>query len=558
MSHPTLNVVLCWHLHQPYYYNLLKQTYQLPWTYLHGIKDYVDMVAHLEENPAAKAVINFAPILLEQLDDYAKTIQAFLQENTPLIDPLLATLAGQIQPKDTEARLQLIEQCLRANRERLIQRFAPYQQLVDIAEWVREHPPAVDYLNAQFYQDLIIWYHLAWLGETVRRQNPLVQALIAKERNYSVADSRDLLTIIGELLASIIPRYRALAEQGQIELSFTPYAHPIIPLLLDLNSARETLVDSALPQLSQYPDGAKRAHWHIEEGLKTLQYYFGTLPVGCWVAEGGISDETVYMLEKHNIQWVASGGVVLHNSLRQAEMVQQTMYRSYQLPNSQTQCFFRDDQLSDLIGFQFSNWHSDDAVAHLIHQLENIANTQPEARTVSIILDGENAWEYYPENGYHFLSALYRELAKHPRLNLTTFNTCLMDKAVALPHLVAGSWVYGTFSTWIGDKDKNRAWDMLGEAKMAFDQRINQIPFTQRALAEKQLAICEGSDWFWWFGDYNPSEAVRDFDQLYRTHLSNLYVYLGITPPSYLQHAFSTGTGDPAMGGTMRPAQENT
>ncbi|EIJ43846.1 alpha-amylase/alpha-mannosidase [Beggiatoa alba B18LD] len=556
MSDTPLNIVLCWHLHQPYYYNQLTQQYQLPWTYLHGIKDYVDMAAHLEANPSAKAVINFAPTLLEQLDDYAININAFLQENAPLHDPLLVALASQAHLKNSETRLQLVEQCLRANRERLIQRFAPYQQLVGIAEWARQHPPAIDYLNEQFCRDLVVWYHLAWMGETVRRQHTGIQALIEKECNYTLEDCLSLLIIIQQLLAGIIPRYRALLEKGQIELSFTPYAHPILPLLLDLNSAREALPDSALPNLAQYPDGVERARWHIQQGLATIEHYFGQRPTGCWVAEGGISDATVRLLDTEKMPWVASGETVLHNSLYRAGMQPNSLYKPYQLPNTQTCCFFRDDHLSDLIGFQFSQWHADDAVAHLVHQLETIADTQPQAQTVAIILDGENAWEYYPENGYYFLSALYRTLAKHPRLRLSTFQEACSTPAERLPHLVAGSWVYGTFSTWIGDKDKNRAWDMLGDAKQMFDQRIKQIPVKQRALAEKQLAICEGSDWFWWFGDYNPSDAVRDFDQLYRTHLHNLYHYLSVPPPAYLQHVFSVGSGAPAMGGTMRPAQE--
>jgi alpha-amylase/alpha-mannosidase (GH57 family) len=224
--------------------------------------------------------------------------------------------------------------------------------------------------------------------------------------------------------------------------------------------------------------------------------------------------------------------------------------------------FFRDDGLSDLIGFTYSDWHADDAVANLIKHLENIAAAcqhEPN-RLVSIILDGENAWEYYPENGYYFLHALYSKLASHPSLELTTYSECLQQhcEVSTLSHVVAGSWVYGTFSTWIGEPDKNRGWDMLGDAKHAFDASVaaGQLDERHRRLAEEQLAICEGSDWFWWFGDYNPAESVRDFEHLYRLHLSNLYQILGAEPPAYLSEVFTHGSGTPAMGGTMRKGQE--
>jgi alpha-amylase/alpha-mannosidase (GH57 family) len=178
---------------------------------------------------------------------------------------------------------------------------------------------------------------------------------------------------------------------------------------------------------------------------------------------------------------------------------------------------------------------------------------------VSIILDGENAWEYYPANGYYFLSALYKKLAEHPQLELTTFSDFIThNKPIGnLPRLVAGSWVYGTFSTWIGDPDKNRGWDMLGDAKHVFDRVVasKRLNKQQLAAAEHQLAICEGSDWFWWFGDYNSADSVSDFERMFRMHLVHLYQILGENPPEYLSHTFTHGSGSPAAGGTMRPGQ---
>ncbi|KHD10060.1 glycoside hydrolase [Candidatus Thiomargarita nelsonii] len=562
-----LKVVLCWHMHQPAYYDWHNEQYQLPWTYLHGIKDYVDMAAHLEAVPNARAVVNFAPTLLVQLDDYVQQINAFLRDATPIRDPLLA--AFNSHPAHTpflstsneetsplvEARLTLIDQCLRANEERLIQRFKPYQELAELAVQLKQSPKLVTYLDEQYIIDLLMWYHLAWLGETVRRSDDRVKALIEKGREFNETDRRQLLEIIGELLSEIIPRYKALAEQGQIELSVTPYAHPIMPLLLDTFSAREALPDINLSGIGCYPDGKDRVRWHMREGIKTFEQYFGFTPQGCWPSEGSVSEISVRLMEEFGIRWVASGTNVWNNSM--AGQDHQSLHRPYSLANSSVRCFFRDDNLSDLIGFEFSKWHANDAVAHLVHHLENIAASQSGAQVASIILDGENAWEHYPENGYHFLSALYEKLSEHPKLELTTFSQCLNAGVAELPTIVAGSWVYGTFSTWIGSPDKNRGWEMLIEAKHVFDHVVPRLDPKTREAASRQLAICEGSDWCWWFGDYNASDTVHDFDRLYRLHLAQLYRLLGETPPDYLGHAFTYGGGSPAISGTMRKGQEN-
>ncbi len=566
MSTEKLKVVFCWHMHQPSYFN--GDTYQLPWTYLHGIKDYVDMIAHLEAVPQARVVVNFAPTLLEQIDDYQRNIQQFLQQNfsgvidySLLRDPLLMQLA-QIPlfsdaPIDRlKQRQQLIEQCLKINRERLINRFPAYQRLVQIAEQAKTQEDLLGYLDEQFFIDLVMWYHLAWLGETVRRTHPLVQRLITKAVYFNQTDRLQLLEIIGVLLASIIPRYKALADSGQIELSFTPYAHPIIPLLLDPKCARESVPNAILPQNSEYPEGKQRARWHLSHGLEVFKKYFGFYPIGCWPSEGGVSTATVRLMEEFGVRWVATGETVLHNSLQKAGQ-NRHLHQSYHLQNGTVRCFFRDDRLSDLIGFEYSKWHGDDAVANLIYHLETLANSlhNKAERVVSIILDGENAWEYYPNNGYYFLSALYQKLAAHPQIEMSTFKQCLAQPALVLPELVAGSWVYGNFATWIGDKDKNRGWDMLIESKKLYDCCKKRMTFNQCELAEQQLALCEGSDWFWWFGDYNPAGSVKDFDALYRAHLRNLYRLLNKASPYYLYEAFTHGGGNTEAGGTMRRGQ---
>ncbi|MBK1734163.1 glycoside hydrolase [Halorhodospira abdelmalekii] len=565
-------------MHQPHYANPTTGDYELPWAYLHGIKDYTDMVAHLEAHPEARAVVNFSPVLIEQIEDYAEQISAFLADGRPLRDPLLRALALPTLASTEEARQQLLEQCRRINRPRLVDPFPAYQQLMALSDLFVQQPESVRYLNDRFFADFVTWYHLGWLGETVRSRDPRAQRLIEKGSDFTLHERRELLSLIGEELAAVLGRYRALAEAGRIELSMTPYAHPILPLLIDLQSAREAWPEVVMPEaIERYPGGEERARWHLSYGLECFERAFGQRPSGCWPSEGALSEPTLKLLAEYGFRWAASGGAVLDHSLNAtavpAEARNGNLHRAYivapaaeslaesSAPSSTAEaaalrCFFRDDGLSDAIGFTYSDWHGDDAVANLISHLEEIAavSSEPHEAVISIIMDGENAWEHYPANGYYFLDGLYRRLSEHPRLQLSTFAEA--SAAVTprrLERLVAGSWVYGTLSTWIGEIDKNRGWELLGEAKACFDAHIDQLGGEERARAEQQLAICESSDWFWWFGDYNPEEVVRDFDFLYRVQLTALYQMLGVEPPEHLSAPFAhRGTGDPALGGVMR------
>ncbi len=560
-----LKVVLCWHMHQPEYRDLISGESLQPWTYLHAIKDYSDMAAHLESVPGATAVVNFSPVLLLQLEEYANQVAAHRALGEPLHDSLLATLTPAGIPDNLAAREQVIRECLRVNRERIIERFAPFNDLATLAAGFLK-PGAVRYAARDFLVDLTVWYHLGWLGESVRQSDQRVAALVAKARDFDDADRRQLLEVIGDLLIGIVPRYRALAMAGKVELSVTPYGHPILPLMLDFRAARDAQPDCVLPSDAAYPGAQARVRWHLAAAVELFERVFGMRPQGCWPSEGAVSDTALAHIEDAGFHWAATGELVLRNSLTryqrwQGEEQVASLHRPYRLSGRRLNVFFRHDALSDLIGFSYSKWHGDDAAANLTTHLEHLADVfdgQPD-RVVAIILDGENAWEYYPFNGDFFLSALYKRLTSSARLELTTFARCVgAMQAVELPSIVAGSWVYGTFSTWIGESAKNRAWEMLCDAKRVFDQVSNAGTLTTNEMgaAERQLAVCEGSDWCWWFGEVNTAEQVATFDGLYRRHLTNLYTLLKHAPPAYLAEPFAHGRGTPELGGVMRRAQE--
>ena len=565
MAAARLPVVLLWHMHQPQYCDALTGRYVLPWTYLHSVKDYTDMAAHLEAIPEARAVVNFTPVLLEQIEALSRAVAEHLRGGAPLPDPVLALLGPDPVPSEPAARLESLRACLRAQRKQMIERFGPYLELASIADTLAT-AERVNYASDQFIQDLAVWYHLAWMGETVRRSDSLVSRLTEQGRSFTAEQRRDLLRLIGTLLANLVPRYRRLSEQGQCELSVTPYGHPIMPLLFDFQSAREAMPNLPLPKQPVYPGGKERAEWHVREGLRLFTQTFGSRPVGCWPSEGAVSRATLELLERSGFKWVASSANVLHGSLQRTaaqapqppSLDAQVFNRPYRLAGSSLLQFFREDTLSDLIGFTYATWHGDDAAHNLVDALGQLARqyTTTPGHVVLIALDGENAWEHYPFNGYYFLRALYTLLAAHPQLELTTLGACVARglTPITLPRLMAGSWVHGTLTTWMGDAAKNRAWDLLCDAKLAFDATLasGSLDAAGQRAAERQLALCEGSDWFWWFGDYNPAEAVSQFDSLYRRQLARLYERLGRAAPPSLSRPIATGSGSPEHGGVMR------
>jgi alpha-amylase/alpha-mannosidase (GH57 family) len=599
---PGVDLLLMWHMHQPDYRDRSTGLFTMPWVYLHATKDYSDMAWHLEQNPAMRAVVNFVPVLLDQIEDYCDQFAT-----GELRDPLLRLLARDENTPLTEAeRERAFGQCFRANHHRLIAPFPPYKHLFDMFQAMEaQGKDSLLYLSDQYVRDLVTWYHLSWTGETVRRESEFIAQLMAKGTAFTHADRTALLGVIGEVVAQIIPRYRALAQRGQVELTSTPHCHPLAPLLLDFRSALDALPDAPLPKAESYPGGRERVCAHIDSALASHQRRFGAPPLGIWPAEGALSSSFAALLAARKVRWTASSEGVLGNSLRAATQsaapaanpapakapvapadLAHRPYRARAIAPGML-FFFRDDRLSDLIGFVYSKWHGRDAANNFVHELEAIATKSAGGPRplVSVILDGENAWEYYPYNGFFFLSDLYKGLSNHARIRTVTgadVVAAVDARAQAgpsgkpgraagelaasigeIPFLAAGSWVYGNLATWIGSRDKNLAWDLLCAAKQRYDEVLaaGQLDDHQRSQALAQLADCEASDWFWWPGDENPSASVLAFESLFRSKLANLYRFLHSPVPEALAHSFSAGSspgGNSAeAGGTMRRGSQS-
>lgn len=548
------DLAFLWHMHQPDYRHPVTGHFTRSWVLLHAIKDYADMASHLEHHPGVRCTVNFVPLLLDQIEDYCEQL-----ESGEWRDVLLRILDWP-DPNtlpDTD-RTWLVDIAFRGHAPSMLEPFAPYRQLHDLMHFIQTHDGnGLKYLSSQYFFDLATWYLLAWTGEAMRRAGGVIPTLMAKGSNFDRPDRQALLSELARVMKSLIPRYRALAERGQIELSCSPSHHPMAPLLLDFNTAREALPDCLLPSAPEYPGGRSRVESHLRAARDSHCRRFGQPPAGLWPAEGALSAAFVKQIAEAGFKWTASSqGVLIHSAGDPANTG--IPWQAPEGMSGDITLFFRNDYLSDMIGFEYAKWHGRDAAQHLMAEV-NALHQQNKRNLIPIFLDGENAWQYYPYNAWYFFSDLYEALEKNGDIRTVTLSEACTehrDRRDRLPRLIAGSWVYGTLSTWIGTPDKNRAWELLCDIKQSVDRVLDggRMPAEQRAKIMHRLAVCESSDWFWWLGDYNSPESVDYFDTLFRDNIKALYRLLELPVPASLEHPISRGAGTPESGGTMRRA----
>jgi alpha-amylase/alpha-mannosidase (GH57 family) len=537
---PTLRVILLWHQHQPFYKDLVTGEYRLPWVRLHALKDYYGMVKLLDEFPNVHQNFNLVPSLVAQIQDYvAGTAQDPFQE-------VASKPAKDLTENERRFALQYLFQ---ANPQNLIGRYPRYKELW---ERFREHGNQPDraerYFQPQDFTDLQVLSQIAWFDEFFLEEKDIA-ALVRKGHNYSLDDQKFVIARERELLARVLPAHAAAAEKGSIEISATPFYHPILPLLCDTSAGAVSTPGLPLPQNRfRHPEDARE---QLRRGLDLHQQVFGVRPKGVWPSEGSVSEEALAIAHSLGVQWMATDEGVLGRSTglffardgngRLPGHLAEQLYNIYRYENGSTamHLVFRDHTLSDLIGFVYSGMPPADAARHLINNIKDAAKPvldKGRDAVVSIILDGENAWEYYPKSGREFLRRFYDGLQREPGLEAVT-----MSEAIArhqdfgqLNSLVPGSWINANFNVWIGAPEDNRAWDYLHHARDYYASNAARASEAQRQLAFDEILIAEGSDWNWWYGPEHHSANDRDFDELYRKHLSNVYQALGATAPDYL------------------------
>jgi alpha-amylase/alpha-mannosidase (GH57 family) len=540
MSDP-LYITFLWHMHQPYYKEPNRGEYVLPWTYLHAVKDYYDMAAIVDDTPGARVVFNLVPSLLEQLTEYA---------TGSAVDPFL--VRGAMAPADMtqEDRLFVVENFFSANRQRMIEPHRRYLELLYMAgDGDGKHSERLRNFRDQDILDLQVWFFLAWTGEAARRRHPELQELADKGKNFTSADKALLFARQREILGSIIPLYRRLHDEGKAELAVSPYFHPILPLLCDMQIARTAMPRATLPATRfRHPEDARS---QVASAVAFFEKTFGFAPAGMWPSEGSVSDEALAIIAECGLKWAASDEEILAHSISGGlGPGREALYQPYSFLSNgrELKLLFRDHSLSDLIGFTYSQWEPARAVKDFIGRLQDIRLRAPGSRVVPVILDGENAWEFYPDNGYDFLRLLYAGIAKAPGLELATCADVLGRVPVrqAVHHVYPGSWINANYGVWVGHPEENLGWDLIEKAREA---AVRENPRVAAILSRgeeggegdetarqicRSLYAAEGSDWFWWYGDDHFSPHTDRFDLLFRRHLMNVYRMLGVDIPQEL------------------------
>ncbi len=567
---PRTYLMLLWHMHQPFYKDLAEGVYTMPWVRLHALKDYYGMVAMLEEFPTVHVTFNLVPSLLAQLEEYARDTA-----REPAYDIAFKPVA-KLTPEDRE---RLMGFAFQVHRENMLNRYPRFRELHEKAR-ATDPATAGRLFSPQDILDLQLLSQLAWFDEIELDRDGEVRGLVERERGYTEEDKALLRSKEVALFNKTLEEYRRASDRGQIEISTSPFYHPILPLLCDTQVAAESHPGVKLPRRRfQHPEDARD---QLRSAVELHERLFGRRPRGLWPSEGSVSEEALRLAAAEGFEWAATDEGVLGRTLqigfnRQADGTVtggRELYRPHRLVagDRSISIFFRDHQLSDLIGFVYSRMDSEAAAADLYQRLRAVGrSTGDRPAVVSVILDGENAWEFFPRNGRDFLKAFYSSVARDPELTAVTASEALrVTEQGTLTHVVPGSWINANFDIWIGAEEDNRAWDLVSDARDFFAQQFGKpatagrsgVPAEQQKLAEQELWIAEGSDWCWWYGPEHSTANDEEFDLLFRKHLSNIYHMLASSPPDELAVAIKrprvravevppTGRIDPRVDGEV-------
>ncbi len=529
-----VRIAFLWHMHQPYYKNLSTGEYLLPWVLLHGTKDYLDMASMLQDFPGMKQNFNVVPSLLAQLLEY---------QDLQVKDTFLQIFRKPPEDLSEAEEDFLVMNFFSANWDNMIKPFPRYYELLRKRGFYypKQGIKAIkEYFTDDDLRDLQILFYLSWVDPGFFGQYDGLSYLKSKGRGFIEEDKEILGNVQKDILKRIIPLYKQLAVDGVIEISTSPYYHPIIPLLIDGRVATEALPGIRLPERSFLrPEDA--AH-QIRSALDYFSATFGMTPEGMWPPEGSVSDAALEAYMDHGVKWLATDEDILYQSLRfEARRDDRgtlaspdILYKPYKFirGDKEISMIFRDQALSDLISFHYSKSDPKEAATDCVNRIKRAGEAlggRVHKPLITIAMDGENAWENYVNDGRDFLSYLYEGILKEPAIIPTTISEHLREGADygVLHHSFSGSWIGHNFAIWIGHVEDNTGWDLLAETR---DLLEKEDPERKNSAAWESIYIAEGSDWFWWYGDEHSSENDDIFDFLFRENLSNVYRFLGKEP----------------------------
>lgn len=477
----------------------------MPWVFLHAIKDYYEMPWLISLYPGVKATFNLSASLIEQLNLYHEPLK-----NDYFLS-LWAKDVTTLAESEREWLIKLIKAMQFETMVRPLKRYAElyYKTDIDDAELI----------------DLEVSFMLAWCGNYLRLHHDTIKALLNKGKGYSSEDKHLLLNVLSTFVQTILPFYQSLQDQEIISVSTTPYFHPILPVLLDMENAKRANSVTDLPR--DYCELSADAYEHVQRSIQLYQKTFGRSPNGFWPAEGAVDEKSLRIYKESSIQWIATDEAILAKSLNDADPA--LKFKPYIFDD--VTIGFRDHYLSDLIGFEYRHRKGEDASFHFMGELEKIALSQ-EDPTVFVIVDGENAWEFYENNGYEFFMSLYENLSSSSWCKTYHMDdvSALKDQRV-LEHLAPGSWIHGTFDTWVGHHEKNRAWELIFQTQRDVISAKERLSNEAKELVQYHLLAAECSDWFWWYGDDHSTDFAHEFDELFREHLIHIYRVMELDIP---------------------------
>jgi len=522
-------------MHQPYYRDPMENIYILPWVRLHSVNAYYTMPRFASEFDKLRMTFNLVPSLLEQIEDYSEGRANDLYEHYTRL------CADSLTPSE---RVFILHNFFMANWETMIRPNARYNDLLlKRGYMVHEHQldEIADDFSCQDFLDLQTWFNLAWFGPAAYDENPEIAKLKRKGRFFNEEEKNYVIDYQYEIIRKIIPTYRKLLTDGMAELTMSPFYHPILPLICDSNIAADAHPGVKLPSRYEHPDDAAR---QITLGREKFKSAIGDPPSGMWPSEGSVSRTVLSLAHEAGIKWVATDEEILFKSLRNEKSRDEVLYRPYNVETEtgNIAIFFRDKGLSDLIGFTYSRNKPEAAVKNFISNLEHIADAVPESNGpvfISVILDGENPWETFPDGARLFLHEFFQALQKEEWIETSTFSSFLEEHPPkeTIEKFAPGSWISGNFDIWIGKKEANIAWDTLGKARnmlmRLLDEREEKDPGLREEIL-RSIYRAEGSDWFWWFDDDFSSETEMEFDYLFRRHLAWAFQKLGEPVPEFL------------------------
>ena len=554
-----VHVCLYWHMHQPYYTDPVTRSASMPWVRLHATKAYYDMAYLLDNFPAVRSTFNFTPSLLLQLQEIGEgTVRDLFLEYAQ-------RPATDLTPED---KAFLVRHFFSANWATMVRPYPRYHELL-VRRSLEAHDQDLQRIARRFstqdFLDLQVWHNLAWFGYGTVHRYPRLTALRQKGRGFTEEDKQEVLALQRVAVQEIIPLYRRLMERGQIELTTTPFFHPILPLVIDTDISRRARPDLPLPARFCAPEDAEA---QLQRAVDFHSQVFGRPPIGLWPSEGSVCPEMLPIIHRVGLRWLATDEGILARSLEMGGQPwhrHSALYQPYSAGAREhaLTMVFRDRDISDAFGFVYHKTTPESAAGDVLRRLKSITHDAGQDQIViAIILDGENPWEHYHDGGEQFLSLLYsalstRELNQEGSIDVRASTVSEAITAIpatrSLAQLHSGSWINSDYKIWIGHQEDNRGWELLGHTRTRLTDVAPNLPPDRARAAWDELYAAEGSDWFWWYGDDFDTDFKTEFDRLFRTHLRNVWMHMGLTPPDQLSQPICALTPSADTDGVTQP-----